>query len=141
MYFVETKSKIKVMNIPVNFEKELTKTKVLISGITYRMEVYGNQPDKHPIGVWLIPRGIMIPQRWHKNESDMDMAIYFTIPFGINWGGSAVNVKTLWAKAGTGDHWLGGTDTQIVIGRDNLMTRNAFIFWLERVVPIVKNLM
>jgi hypothetical protein len=130
---VETKSKIKVMNIPVNFEKALTKTKVLISGITYRMEVYGNQPDKHPIGVWLIP------ERWDRNESDM--AIYFTIPFGINWGGSAVNVKTLWAKAGTGDHWLGGTDTQIVIGRDNLMTRNAFIFWLERVVPIVKNLM
>jgi hypothetical protein len=121
------------MNIPVNFEKELAKTDVLIGGVTYKMEVYGGQPGKWPIGVWLIP------QRWDRDKSDM--AICFTIPFGVKWGSGSVIVKTRWAKAGTGDHWLGGTDTQIVISRDNLVTRNAFIFWLERVVPIVKNLM
>jgi hypothetical protein len=121
------------MNIPVNFEKELVKTNVLIGGVTYKMEVYGGQPGNHPIGVWLIP------QRFDRDNSDM--AICFTIPFGVNWGGSSVIVETRWAKAGTGDHWLGGTDTQIVISKDNLMTRKAFISWLERVVPIVKNLM
>jgi hypothetical protein len=121
------------MNIPANFEKELAKSQVLIGGVSYKMEVYGGQPGKWPIGLWLIP------QRWNRNKSDM--AICFTIPFGVKWGSGSVIVKTRWAKAGTGDHWLGATDTQIVISRDNLVTRRAFIFWLERVVPIVKNLM
>jgi hypothetical protein len=123
------------MNIPLNFEKQLAKYQVLIEDITYRMEVYGSMPGKFPIGLWLLPEG------FDRNKPFGDMAICFTIPFGINWGGSCVIVETRWAKAGTGDHWLGGTDTQIVISKDNLMTRKAFISWLERVVPIVKNLM
>lgn len=121
------------MNIPVNFEKELAKSKLVVGGINYRMDMNGGYV--HPVRLWLIP------ENFDGDKPFGDTSICFTIPFGLNWGYGPVQVDVKWAKKGTGDHWLGGTDTQIVISRDNLMTRQAFIDWLVRVVPIVKNLM